>query len=119
MLEAYTHVGGDILEFAERKSREAVIFDVTIATRHISLAILLALLTSYAVIAMHAATHLSVDSGECEYCMAYGHASVATDAAHEGVVPDNRSRQLASSHVAPPNARQTLLFLPRGPPPIG
>lgn len=69
-------------------------------THSISLAILLALLVGHASVAVHAATHGSGDTAECELCITYNDSSDALDARHEhGVLPVLDSRVLSAASV--------------------
>jgi hypothetical protein len=115
-LEAHPDVVGDILGFLERSQQEIVESDVTIATRHICIATLLALLVSHVGIAVHAATHVSGDSGECEYCTAYGDSTHAVDAEHEQSLPQRARGHVSAVPSAPTASRQALPFRPRDPP---
>ena len=89
---------------------------MTIAARHICLAIVLGVLASHAGIAVHTASHLSDDSGECEYCMAYGDSVYAADTVHEQAAPELTLKHVSPIHTAPATSSQVLPFRPRDPP---
>ena len=115
-MEAHPHVVGDILGFPEHSHSETVKPDVTIATRHIRLVILLAVLVSHAGVAVHATTHVSGDSSKCEYCVAYGDSIFATDTVHKQAVPELTPEHVSAILTVPTASRQALPFRPRDPP---
>ena len=60
-----------------------------LATRHLCLTVLLALLVGHASYVVHAASHDGVDAAECQLCISYGNASlVSGDAPEQGVTPE-------------------------------
>lgn len=89
---------------------------MTFASRHICLAVLLGLLVSHASIAVHAATHVSGDSADCELCLSYGDSPGVVATAHEQRLPDGRGQQLSDPLVSSLDTRQVVSFRPRGPP---
>jgi len=84
----------------------------------IGLAVLLALLIGHASVAVHAATHASGDTAECDLCITYNDSSKALDTHHDhGVAPvaEARTSPAGSSWDAP---RPASLIRSRGPPAI-
>ena len=85
-------------------------------TRHLCLAVLLALLVGHASFAVHAASHGVGEAVDCELCISYGDASeaLAQDPEHE-VRPraDARTRQPVADE---PATTAVYAFSQRGPP---
>jgi hypothetical protein len=93
--------------------------NVTIATRHFCLAILLGFLVGHMGIAAHAASHAAgdaSDAGGCELCMTYGDSADAVEVVNALGLPDSRYKNLAESKRPTPEDRRVVPFRPRGPP---
>lgn len=85
---------------------------------HISLALLIAVLIGHASVAVHAATHISGDTTDCDLCISYGN---ATETLSEQ--QDNDVRPVHDTHVLPRECEALAPPLPtsvhqRGPPPV-
>jgi len=87
-----------------------------LATRHLCLTVLLALLVGHASYVVHAANHEGVEAAECQLCISYGNASVvAGDAPELGVAPERDCFAPGyESDVASLGMRDPVR--PRGPP---
>ena len=86
------------------------------ATRHICLVVLLGLLVGHTSIAVHAATHVTGDAGECQLCITYGQSADTVETTHECNAPDNRGELLADLHTVRTDTRHVAPYSPRDPP---
>lgn len=86
------------------------------ATRHLCLAVLLALLIGHASFAVHAASHVVEDTAECELCISYGDSSEALAGESEHGVPEVAAALTRSGTAAVAPARDVVPFQQRGPP---
>ncbi|MDH3621328.1 MAG: hypothetical protein OER91_10565 [Gammaproteobacteria bacterium] len=89
---------------------------MTFAPRHLCLAILIAFLIGHVGIAVHAATHVSGDSGDCELCISYGDATHVVAAGHEQVLENTQYRHALVDLNALPDTLPEAPYHPRGPP---
>jgi hypothetical protein len=87
-----------------------------IATRHLCLTVLIAVLAGHASFAVHAASHGAVDGLECKLCMSFGHFSeaVASDPKSD-LQPVPLGRSSVDDSDAP-ISHEAAPFLQRGPP---
>lgn len=86
------------------------------ATRHLCLAVLLALLVGHASFAVHAASHDLGEAVDCQLCISYGDASeaLAHDPGH-GAIPHANVPTLYPGADAPA-VQAVYAFSQRGPP---
>ena len=89
---------------------------MTLAHRHLSLAILMALLIGHFGMAVHATTHTVGETSECELCLSYNDSSEAlTSLPEQGVVPVKAASEPADSPEISARRGWTP-FLQRDPP---
>jgi len=86
------------------------------ATRHICLVVLLGLLIGHTSIAVHAATHVTGDGSECQFCINYGHSADTVETTHECNAPDKRGERLADLRTVLSETRHAAPYSPRDPP---
>ncbi len=89
-----------------------------LTARHISIALLLAVIIGHASVAAHAVTHVSADAAECELCISYGDTPGALVEKHAHCV-----RPVHNTHILPldingPAPRLSTSNHQRGPPQI-
>lgn len=89
-----------------------------LATRHLCLTVLLALLVGHASYVVHAASHDGVDAAECQLCISYGNSSaVLGDAPEQGVATPGQDDFARGYEGDVPSAHRGSPVRPRGPPP--
>lgn len=89
---------------------------MTLARRHLALAVLMALLIGHFGMAVHATTHTVGEASECELCLSYNDSSEAlTVLTQHGVAPVKEAAQLAATREVAVQRGWTP-FLQRDPP---
>ena len=90
--------------------------NMTLAPRHLSLAILMALLIGHFGMAVHASTHAIGEASECEQCLSYNDSSEAlTSLPEHGVAPVKEAAESATTPEISARRGWTP-FLQRDPP---
>ena len=89
---------------------------MTLAHKHLSLAILMALLIGHFGMAVHATTHTIGEASECELCLSYNDSSEAlTGLPEHGVTPVKETAEPAQTREVTAR-RGWMPFLQRDPP---
>jgi hypothetical protein len=89
---------------------------MTLARKHLCLAVLMALLIGHFGMAVHVTTHAIGEASECELCLSYNDSSEALTALPErGVAPMKESSTVAAARD-PVEKRGWAPFLQRDPP---
>ena len=115
-MEAHPDLGRDILDRVEPRLVEAVISDVTVASRKLCLAILVGLLVGHASVALHTAAHAGSDGGECGICVSYGGLSKAVSADPAGFLSPSKPAYLPAPTRNGVDLRASVPVRQRGPP---